>query len=219
MKGVSIKQLDAIIILDEYGNRIAVKYYTNVLENKDDKNKNKNQCEHNFMNSNQLYSKEHMNNFYDESYNNLKTVDEQKQFEHDIVDKIKKTSSLLNEIEILVSNQYIILCLPINDIYIYVVGDETSNELVLYEVMKAIQDSLNNITNNNIGKKQLIDKLDSIYLLLDEIIDNGVIMETNPSIIVNRLYMNENDIQDLTSLNQAISSAKDNIIRSLLSGT
>ncbi|CAD2101798.1 coatomer subunit zeta, putative [Plasmodium vinckei] len=217
MKGVSIKQLDAIIMLDEDGKRIAVKYYTNVLENKDD-NKNRNQCGSNLMNSNQLYSKENMNSFYDETYNDLKTVDDQKQFEHDLVDKIKKMTSLINEIEILVSNQYIILCLPINDIYIFIVGDENSNELVLYEVMKAIQDSLNNITNNNIGKKQLIDKLDSVFLLLDEIIDNGIIMETNSNIIVNRLYMNEGDIQDLTSLNQAISSAKDNIIRSLLSG-
>ncbi|SCM05746.1 coatomer subunit zeta, putative [Plasmodium chabaudi adami] len=217
MRGVSIKQLDAIIMLDEDGKRIAVKYYTNVLENKDD-NKNRNQGGSNLMNSNQLYSKENMNSFYDETYNDLKTVDDQKQFEHDIVDKIKKMSSLMNEIEILVSNQYIILCLPVNDIYIFVVGDENSNELVLYEVMKAIQDSLNNITNNNIGKKQLIDKLDSVFLLFDEIIDNGIIMETNSNIIVNRLYMNEGDIQDLTSLNQAISSAKDNIIRSLLSG-
>ncbi|SCM01151.1 coatomer subunit zeta, putative [Plasmodium chabaudi chabaudi] len=217
MKGVSIKQLDAIIMLDEDGKRIAVKYYTNVLENKDD-NKNRNQGGSNLMNSNQLYSKENMNSFYDETYNDLKTVDDQKQFEHDIVDKVKKMSSLMNEIEIVVSNQYIILCLPVNDIYIFVVGDENSNELVLYEVMKAIQDSLNNITNNNIGKKQLIDKLDSVFLLFDEIIDNGIIMETNSNIIVNRLYMNEGDIQDLTSLNQAISSAKDNIIRSLLSG-
>ncbi|SCM02742.1 coatomer subunit zeta, putative [Plasmodium chabaudi chabaudi] len=217
MRGVSIKQLDAIIMLDEDGKRIAVKYYTNVLENKDD-NKNRNQGGSNLMNSNQLYSKENMNSFYDETYNDLKTVDDQKQFEHDIVDKIKKMSSLMNEIEIVVSNQYIILCLPVNDIYIFVVGDENSNELVLYEVMKAIQDSLNNITNNNIGKKQLIDKLDSVFLLFDEIIDNGIIMETNSNIIVNRLYMNEGDIQDLTSLNQAISSAKDNIIRSLLSG-
>ncbi|KEG00791.1 coatomer subunit zeta, putative [Plasmodium vinckei vinckei] len=217
MKGVSIKQLDAIIMLDEDGKRIAVKYYTNVLENKDE-SKNRNQYGSNLMNSNQLYSKENINSFYEETYNDLKTVDNQKQFEHDLVDKIKKMSSLINEIEILVSNQYIILCLPINDIYIFIVGDENCNELVLYEVMKAIQDSLNNITNNNIGKKQLIDKLDSVFLLLDEIIDNGIIMETNSNIIVNRLYMNEGDIQDLTSLNQAISSAKDNIIRSLLSG-
>ncbi|CDU17296.1 coatomer subunit zeta, putative [Plasmodium yoelii] len=213
MKGVSIKQLDGIIILDEDGNRIAVKYYTNILENKGD-DKNRNSCENNYINN-----KEHMDNIYDEPYNNLKTVDNQKQFEYNIINKIKKTSSLLNEIEILSSNQYIILSLLINDIYIFIVGDENNNELILYEIMKSIQDSLNSITNNNIGKKQLIDKLDSVYLLLDEIIDNGIVMETNPNVIVNRLYMNEDDIQDLTSLNQAIYSAKDNIIRSLLSGT
>ncbi|KAI4840056.1 coatomer subunit zeta [Plasmodium brasilianum] len=209
MKSVSIKQLEAILILDTDGNRIAVKYYNDKLTPKGDDKLNNTGC-----------SKESLNYPYDGTlYNNLKTSEQQKLFESDITDKAKKLGCNSNETEILVINKYIILYLSINDVSIYIVGDENDNEIILNEIIQTVEQSLNNITNNQIGKKQLIDKLDSVYLILDEIADSGIIMETNSDVIINRLYMHEGDLQEHTPLNQAISSAKENIIRSLLSGT
>ncbi|GAW79773.1 coatomer subunit zeta [Plasmodium gonderi] len=208
MKTVSIKQLDAIIILDSDGKRIAVKYYNDKFPFKGE-----NKMIH------KSSSKESMNYHLEDTYNNLRTVTDQKLFENDITDKAKKLGGNSSETEILVLNKYIILYLLINDVNIYIVGDETDNEIILHEIMQTVQQCLNSVTNNQIGKKQLLEKLDSVYLILDEIADSGIIMETNPNVIINRLYMNEGELQDHTPLNQAISSAKENIIRSLLSGT
>ncbi|KJP89110.1 hypothetical protein AK88_01196 [Plasmodium fragile] len=208
MKAVSIRQLSAIIILDNNGKRIAVKYYNDQFA---PKGENK-----------LLYkssSKDMMSTPFEETYNNLRTVEDQKLFENDITEKARKLGGNSNETEVLVLNKYTILYLLINDVSIYIVGDESDNEIILHEVMQTVQQCLDNVTNNQIGKKQLLDKLDSIYLILDEIADSGIILETNPNVIINRLYMHESDLQEHTPLNQAISSAKENIIRSLLSGT
>ncbi|CDO62799.1 coatomer subunit zeta, putative [Plasmodium reichenowi] len=207
MKSVSIKQLEGIVILDSDGNRIAVKYYNDKLIFKEEKLQNFN-CSYESI------------NYGMDTYNDFKTVEDQKLFEKDITEKIKKLGlNYSNETEILLLNKYVILCLSINDIVIYIIGDDNDNEIILYEIIETVHQALNNITNNHIGKKQLIDKLDSVYLILDEIADSGIIMETSASVIINRLYMNESDIQEQhTPLNQAISSAKENIIRSLLSG-
>ncbi|CRG93184.1 coatomer subunit zeta, putative [Plasmodium gallinaceum] len=208
MKSISIKQLEAIVILDTDGKRIAVKYYNDKLSFKGEDKLN-----------NLISSKESINYNCEDIYNNFKTVEDQKLFENDITEKVKKLGFNSNEVEIVILNKYIILCLPINDVNIYIIGDENDNEIILHEIIQTVEKALNNITNNQIGKRQLIDKLDSVYLILDEIADSGIIMETNPNVIINRLYMHEGDLQEHTPLNQAISSAKENIIRSLLSGT
>lgn len=236
MNRVSIKQLDAIVILDNDGKRIAVKYYDNALtkieerererekewdkerekERERDKDRDK---ERSRPNDYSELNKETINYNNDDIYNNLKTVNDQKLFESDITEKVKRLGFSSSETEVLILNKYIILCLCINDINIYVIGSENDNEIILHEIIQTVYQSLNNITNNQIGKRQLIDKLDSVYLILDEIADSGIILETNPDVIINRLYMHEGDIHEHTALNQAISSAKENIIRSLLSGT
>ncbi|GAB65267.1 coatomer zeta-1 subunit [Plasmodium cynomolgi strain B] len=208
MKAVSIRQLSAIIILDSYGNRIAVKYYNDQLPPKGES-----KLIHNSS------SKDSINSPFEDTYNNLRTVEDQKLFENDITEKAKKLGGNSSETEVLVLNKFTILYLLINDVSIYIVGDESDNEIILHEIMQTVQQCLDNVTNNQIGKKQLLDKLDSIYLILDEIADSGIIMETNPNVIINRLYMHESDLHEHTPLNQAISSAKENIIRSLLSGT
>ncbi|EUD66954.1 hypothetical protein C922_02538 [Plasmodium inui San Antonio 1] len=208
MKAVSIRQLGAIIILDNCGNRIAVKYYNDQFPPK---------RESKLMRKSS--SKDSIGSPFEDTYNNLRTVEDQKLFENDITEKARKLGGDSTETEVLVLNKYTILYLLINDVSLYIVGDEGDNEIILHEIMQTVQQCLENVTNNQIGKKQLLDKLDSIYLILDEIADSGIIMETNPNVIINRLYMQESDLQEHTPLNQAISSAKENIIRSLLSGT
>ncbi|CAA9986957.1 coatomer subunit zeta, putative [Plasmodium knowlesi strain H] len=208
MKAVSIRQVSAIIILDNNGKRIAVKYYNDQAPLKGENKlvpKNTN--------------KDLVSNAFENTYNNLRTVEDQKLFESDITEKARKLGGDSSETEVLVLNKFTILYLLINDVSIYIVGEESDNEIILHEIMQTVQQCLDNVTNNQIGKKQLLDKLDSIYLILDEIADSGIIMETNPNVIINRLYMHESDLQEHTPLNQAISSAKENIIRSLLSGT
>lgn len=225
MKKVSIKQMDAIVIVDSDGKRIAVKYYDNTLAKIDEKEKGRDRnCERerekekdkDRLNDSDM-SKDVANYMDEDIYNNLKTVDDQKLFESDVTEKVKRLGIASNEAEVLILNKYIILCLCINDINIYVIGNENDNEIILHEILQTVYQSLNNITNNQIGKRQLIEKLDSVYLILDEIADSGIILETNPDIIINRLYMHEGDIHEHTALNQAISNAKENIIRSLLS--
>ncbi|SBS81209.1 coatomer zeta-1 subunit [Plasmodium ovale curtisi] len=211
MRGVSIKQLEAIVLLDTDGKRIAVKYYNDKVKWKEEDKESGGNASGNVSSN--------IGRGCDETYNGLRGIKDQKLFEADITEKSKKLCCGSSEVEVLLLNKYIVLCLSINDVNMYIVGDENDNEIILYELMQTIQDSLNNITNNQIGKKQLIDKLDLVYLLLDEIADCGIIMETNSNVIISRLYMQEGELHEHTPLNQAISSAKDNIIRSLLSGT
>ncbi|VWU48504.1 coatomer subunit zeta, putative [Hepatocystis sp. ex Piliocolobus tephrosceles] len=216
MKDLSLKQLSAIIILDMDGKRIAVKYYNENSQKMNEKVYTRTQGSNCFLD---LSNSEPVNFKCEEAYNNLLTIESQKLFEADITEKVKRMGYTSNEVDIIVLETYTILFLSVNDINIYVVGDETNNELILNELLLTVHQSLLSVTNNKIDRKHLLNKLNSVYLLLDEIADSGIIMETNPNVIINRLYMQEGDFQEPTALNQAISSAKDNIIRSLLSGT
>lgn len=205
---MSIRQLDAIIILDSDGKRIAVKYYNDQFLPKGESKL-----------IHKSPSRDSISYPFEDTYNNLRTVEDQKMFENDITEKARKLGGNSSETEVLILSKFTVLYLLINDVSIYIVGDEGDNEIILHEIMQTVQQCLESVTNNQIGRKQLLEKLDSIYLILDEIADSGIIMETNPNVIINRLYMHESDLQEHTPLNQAISSAKENIIRSLLSGT
>jgi hypothetical protein len=95
----------------------------------------------------------------------------------------------------------------------YVVGSVDENEILLYNVILALRDSLHllfkfvpspfppsflraqsqDTIDANMGKRQSVDKrtiienYDLLSLAIDEIVDDGVILETDPTIIVQRV--------------------------------
>ena len=76
-----------------------------------------------------------------------------------------------------------------SDCYFYVVGSSDSNELVLGTVLDTLLDSVGTLLKESIDKHSLLNNLELILLVMDEIIDNGIIFELDPYKVANRVLM------------------------------
>ncbi|KAF8820267.1 clathrin adaptor complex small chain subfamily protein [Cardiosporidium cionae] len=139
------------------------------------------------------------------------------QFEKKMMQKANKLAGR-PDVEILMVEEHLVLFCSLQDICVCIIGDPNENELLLLEVVNAVTETLSLITNGHVGKRQLLTHMDAVFLMLDEIIDEGIIFETDPTVILSRINMNEaTETSESTPFNQAISLARENLLRSFLS--
>ncbi|KAK3520304.1 hypothetical protein QTP70_020374, partial [Hemibagrus guttatus] len=121
-----------------------------------------------------------LSKYYDtELYPSIK---EQKNFEKNVFNKTHKAD---NEIAFL-EGMTIVYKSSI-DLFFYVVGSAQENELMLMAVLNCLFESLNLILRKNVEKRCLLDNLDGAFLVVDEIIDGGVILESDPQQVVEKV--------------------------------
>ncbi len=94
--------------------------------------------------------------------------------------------------EIVLVDDFVIIVRLVNDLIICVIGNSSFNDLILNEFTNTIFESLKLILNP-INKKNCFKKLDQIFLIIDESIENGVILEFDAHHIVSRIQMNVED--------------------------
>ncbi|KAK3335746.1 Longin-like domain-containing protein [Cercophora scortea] len=73
-----------------------------------------------------------------------------------------------------------------SDVALYVVGSLNENEVLLYNVILALRDSLHLLFRQSVDKRTIIENYDLVSLAIDEIVDDGVILEIDPTIVVQR---------------------------------
>uniref|UniRef100_A0A803TY95 Coatomer subunit zeta n=1 Tax=Anolis carolinensis TaxID=28377 RepID=A0A803TY95_ANOCA len=73
------------------------------------------------------------------------------------------------------------------DLFFYVVGSPHENELMLTSVLSCLFESLNHMLRKNVEKRALMENLDGVFLVVDEIVDGGVILESDPQQVIQKL--------------------------------
>ncbi|NP_989279.1 coatomer subunit zeta-1 [Xenopus tropicalis] len=103
------------------------------------------------------------------------------------------------------------------DLYFYVIGSSHENELMLMAVLNCLFDSLSQMLRKNVEKRTLLENMEGLFLAVDEIIDGGVILESDPQQVVHRVALRGDDVP-LTeqTVSQVLQSAKEQIKWSLL---
>ncbi|KAF2152711.1 snare-like protein [Myriangium duriaei CBS 260.36] len=109
-------------------------------------------------------------------------VKDQKAFEKGLLEKTSKQTSDI----ILYDNRVVVFKLE-SDVMLYVVGGSDENELFLYTVILALRDSLNILLKNSVDKRTIIENYDLVSLAIDEIVDDGIVLETDPVVIASRV--------------------------------
>lgn len=109
-------------------------------------------------------------------------VKSQKAFEKGLLEKTAKETN-----DIILYDNRIVLYKSESDIMMYVVGGMDENEIMLYNVILALRDSLHLLFKQSVDKRTIIENYDLLSLAIDEIVDDGIIMETDPTIIVQRV--------------------------------
>lgn len=151
-------------------------------------------------------------------YPNLK---DQKAFEKGLLEKTAKQTSDV----ILYDNRVVVFKME-SDIMLYVVGGAEENELMLYSVILALRDSLNILLKcvhatpasiillilprNSVDKRTLIENYDLASLCIDEIVDDGIILETDPVVIASRV--SRPPVQDMPNM-QGIDLSEEGLLK------
>ncbi|EJT75484.1 coatomer subunit zeta [Gaeumannomyces tritici R3-111a-1] len=109
-------------------------------------------------------------------------VKAQKSFEKGLLDKTAKQTG-----DIILYDNRIVLYKMESDVMMYVVGGVDENEVLLYNVILALRDSLHLLFKQSVDKRTIIENYDLVSLAIDEIVDDGIILETDPTIVVQRV--------------------------------
>lgn len=103
------------------------------------------------------------------------------------------------------------------DLFFYVMGSSNENELILVSVLNAFYDAISQLLRKNVEKRGLMDNLDGVLSILDEIVDGGVIMESDASSILQRVAIKNDDVPITEqTVAQVLQTAKDQLKWSLL---
>ncbi|KAI1335632.1 snare-like protein [Xylariaceae sp. FL0016] len=156
--GMTLQSVNAIIILNvDDGSRIFAKYYN---------------------------SPHHAPSATSSSPSNhpLSDVKSQKSFEKGLLEKTAKQTG-----DIILYDNKIVLYKMESDVMMYVVGGVDENEVLLYNVILALRDVLFLLFKQSVDKRTIIENYDLVSLAIDEVVDDGIILETDPTIIVQRV--------------------------------
>ncbi|XP_065052214.1 coatomer subunit zeta-1-like [Rhopilema esculentum] len=148
--------------------------------------------------------------YFDDTFASIK---EQREFEKNLYNKTSRQNA-----EIIMLDGFTIVYRSNVDLYFYVMGSSHENELILASVLNAFFDAVNQMLKKNVEKRFLLDHLDAIYLAIDELVDEGVILEADSNNIVQRVAMKmevEVPLSEQT-VAQVIQTAKDQLKWSLL---
>mmetsp|Transcript_13018 Transcript_13018/g.15800 ORF Transcript_13018/g.15800 Transcript_13018/m.15800 type:complete len:179 (+) Transcript_13018:400-936(+) len=144
-------------------------------------------------------------------------LEKQHEFEKNLFNKTRSQSAR-SEAEIVMLDKTISVYRHGMDVGFYVVGSVHENELILAEVLKGLYDSLSAILRHQMEKRVLLENLELVLLAVDELVDGGLILESDSSAIANRVLMHnadpgETNVAELT-VSQALESARKQLARS-----
>ena len=142
-------------------------------------------------------------------------------FEKKLSEKTMRTNAK-TEAEIIILDGLVTVYRNCGDVWMYIVGSQLENELILVTVLGALYETLTSVLRASPDKRMLLDNFDTLLLTLDEMLDQGMILEVDSAAIANRVGMKAADgappepAFSEGSLNTMFASVRENVARSLL---
>lgn len=141
------------------------------------------------------------------------TGKEQQAFEKKLALKTLKAPS-----EVVMLDNATALYRSTGDSHIFVVGGNDENELLLLSVLNTLYDALQTALRGQVDKRTMLENLDAVLLVIDELVDDGIVLESDSSMIALRATMRnvegEPSLPEQT-LTQALHVAREQIIKAL----
>ena len=147
-------------------------------------------------------------------------------FEKKLFDKTARTNAK-SEAEIIILDSFVSVYRNTGDAWFYVIGTQMENELILVEVLNAMTEALSTLLRGSLDTRLLLDNFDTVLITIDEMIDCGMILETEATAIANRVGMKAADATPASeaaaggtfsesNFNSMFASAREQLARSLL---
>ncbi|OBA21814.1 snare-like protein [Metschnikowia bicuspidata var. bicuspidata NRRL YB-4993] len=111
-----------------------------------------------------------------------KTPQQQATFEKAIYSKINKQHQ-----DLILYDNHLVTYKQTNDVILVIVSALNENESMLYSLTNNINEALTILLGNSLDKSVVLLKYDMVCLCMDETIEDGIIIEIDPAIIVSRV--------------------------------
>ena len=121
-----------------------------------------------------------------------KDQERQREFEKQLCFQVKNLNISQDELDIFNIDDYNVFVKIIGEIAYFIGIDEEDNECLGYNFCKIFENCLGSITNDNFDRQKIFDNLDKIMLIIDEMVDNGLIINTDPESI-EKLISHQNE--------------------------
>mmetsp|Transcript_22429 Transcript_22429/g.57289 ORF Transcript_22429/g.57289 Transcript_22429/m.57289 type:complete len:197 (-) Transcript_22429:120-710(-) len=149
-------------------------------------------------------------------------------FEKRVISKLPKPSTArTGEVDVAVIDDYTVLFQACNDVIVCAVAGANENELVVLQLVEGIFASMSSTAqgssflSSGLTKQLVLDSLADVLFILDEVMDDGIIMETDEDKISARIKMIDeteatNAAQAEQMFQKATQSAKAKLLGSLI---
>jgi hypothetical protein len=108
-----------------------------------------------------------------------KDQNRQREFEKQLCFQVKNLNITQGELDIFSMDDYNIFVKIIGEIAYFIGLNEEDNECLGYNFCKIFENCLGNITNDNFERPKIFDNLEKIIVMIDEMLDNGLIVNTD----------------------------------------
>lgn len=154
--------------------------------------------------------------------------EKQTAFEKRVINKLPKPSGTTSsDIDVAIIDEYTVLFQSSNDVVVCAVASPSENELVILQLVEGIFASIQQVVaqmsflNSGVAKQNVLTSLPDVLFILDEVVDDGIIMETEEEKIVARIRMIDEpeaggDAQAEQMFQKATQSAKQKLLSSLI---
>lgn len=165
-------------------------------------------------NGKRIYSK-----YYTEKFgiDYLNDVSSQKEFEKKLCITAQNFNVTKNEVDIFTMNEFTVIAKITNEIAIFIGAGENENECLVANFYSIFESVLLNMVNDILSKAKLMEIYEQLAILIDEMITEGVIVNTNGNSLESAIYFREGSSSSTIPSNSTSYSGS-NLFSSLLSG-
>eukprot|EP00758_Cryptobia_borreli_P013865 Tbor_TRINITY_DN5873_c0_g1::TRINITY_DN5873_c0_g1_i1::g.7133::m.7133/K20472/COPZ, RET3; coatomer subunit zeta len=162
-----LHKVEAIVILDNFGRRIFAKYFAAEVPNE--------------ASTSALPS------------SNTWTLKSQLMLESSLHMKVRGNDNHAGfangNCDIIIERDSTVLYNVAPELTIFVIGGKDENEIVLSTVLTCLVESLQELTKSNgiIDKRTLLDNYDTLLMIVDEMIDDGLVFECSATAVVSEV--------------------------------
>ena len=116
---------------------------------------------------------------YSKYFTDKNTAEKQREFEKQLCFQVKNLNILPGELDVFTIEDYNVFVKLIGEVAYFIGINENDNECLGYNFCKIFENCLANILNDNFQRMKIFNNLEKIMLLIDEMIDNGIIVNTD----------------------------------------
>ena len=138
--------------------------------------------------------------------------------QQDIESRVAKSVAAKGNADLFLLDKYVVMYRMVSDVIIAMLTDPQENEIFVNMALSCIVDGFDLIFEKGFDKKVALEYYDKIAIAIDEVIDDGIILETDPQNLADRVNFKNIDGQETTSFTEiSFSSALNFAKGSLLS--